>query len=98
MSEVRLFTGDQPPAAAANMVWTEVQPGSRKWVELPEEFVSAPVAPQEPQDEFTMALEQVKKARSEMPLWVWPGIPLALAGFKLARFLFGGRRRKRASE
>lgn len=88
MAEIRLFTGDAPPEdPQTGMVWTEIQPGSGRWVELPESFVTAEGAEAPASGDWTSIMKQAQAARSKMPLWVWPGIPLAIAGFKLVRWL-----------
>lgn len=100
MAEIRMYIGNEPPEPAqANMVWTELQPGSGRWIELPESFVTvgpkqstAPTPATERPSDWMLVLRQAQAARGKMPLWVWPGIPIALGGFKIARWFF--RRRK----
>ena len=102
MAEIRMYIGETPPEPAqSEMVWTELQPGSGRWIELPESFVTIgpkaetlPEAPAERPSDWMSVLRQAQAARGKMPLWVWPGIPLSLGGFKIARWLFRKRKAK----
>lgn len=91
-AEIRMFKGDFPAEpAATGMVWTEIQPGSGRWVELPETFVTVD---QPDPESWEGIMKQAQAARANMPLWVWPGIPMAIAGFKLFRWIFRQKKSK----
>lgn len=105
-AEIRLFRGETPPVpAATGMLWREVQPGSGRWVELPEEFlgVSVPSAPPEPAvapapttvEQFTEVMKQVQAEKKKLPWWIWPGIPITLGALRLWTLIRSRPRREK---
>lgn len=102
MAEIRLYQGEKPPVpAAAGMVWTEVQPGSGKWVELPGEFLGVAVPPGEPAaepgivDQFTQVMQQVQEEKKKLPWWIWPGLPITLGALRIWSLIRSRPRRNR---